>query len=73
MFSDYYQMGGMHVLGWILWIFMAGLIVFALLRQANARGGSGESPKELLQRRLAAGEVSPDEYEQSRALLNRDS
>ena len=73
MFSDYYHMGGAHVLEWIFWLLIVGLIAFGLLRQANTRREAGESPKDLLQRRLAAGEITPEEYEQRLALLNRDS
>ena len=32
-----------------------------------------ETPHEVLRRRLAAGEITTDEYEQRKALLGRDT
>ncbi len=69
-----YIMGGMHGLWWIFWVVMIGLLVFYGLRRPSERGRrSLETPLEILQRRLANGEVTPDEYEKRKALLDRDA
>lgn len=74
MFFDYgYAMMGMHVVWWIFWIVVLAVLLFATRGRWGGRdGGVPETPREVLQRRLAAGEITPDEYEQRMALLNRD-
>ena len=67
-FSDGYWMMGMHVFWWLVWI--AGLGVLAVL-VLGGRAQAGETPRQVLKRRLASGEISPEEYQQRRALLNR--
>ena len=52
------------------------ILVVALLYTGwspRQRRGHRESPHALLQRRLARGEISPEAYEQTKALLDRDS
>jgi putative membrane protein len=64
-------MGGMHAL-WVFWL----VLVLALLYTGwspRQRRGPSETPQELLQRRLTRGEISPEAYEQAKALLDRDS
>jgi len=73
---------GHHMDGWGSgwWILMAflmvafwGLVIFGvvLLVRSGAwnRRGGGDSAIELLERRLANGEISPEEYRERRALL----
>ena len=66
-----YYMGGMHGLWWIFWVVLIVVLVFF----GWGRGGEGrrprETPLEVLQRRLANGEVSPEDYEKRKALLDR--
>jgi len=61
-------MGGMHGAWWIFWILFIGAIVFV----AFGRGRRRETPHDVLQRRLASGEITPEEYEKRKALLDRD-
>lgn len=72
---DHYggYMAGMHALGWIFWVALVALIFFL------GRGRCGpdartprDTPHDILKRRLAAGELSPEDYEQRKALLDRD-
>ncbi len=69
-----YYMVGMHAVWWIFWISVLAVLLFAFRGGWSGRGGDGgvESPRDLLRRRLAAGEITPDEYEERMALLNRD-
>ncbi len=68
-----YYMGGMHGLWWIVWVVLIGLLVLYMRGRPNAqRRPPPETPLEVLQRRLASGEVSPEEYEKRKALLDRD-
>ena len=69
-----YALGGMHVLWWLLGLALVGAIVFlALGRQGEGRGRARETPHELLRRNLASGEITPQQYEQREALLDRDA
>jgi putative membrane protein len=69
-----YSMGGMHWIWWTFWIVLVGAIVFYRWGRPGDRGQSpGETPYEVLKRRLASGEISADEYGKTKALLDRDA
>lgn len=69
-----YYMGGMHGLWWLLWVVLVGVIVFyGWGRSDEKRLPARETPREVLQRRLADGQITPDEYEKCKALLDRDA
>lgn len=70
----YGDMMGMHALWWIFWI----VVVIALLFWGRSdfptrRDRPRETPQEVLRRRLANGEISTEEYEQRKAVLDRDT
>lgn len=67
-------MGGLHWVWWLFWIVLIGLVAYYGWGRPSARqGGSNETPLEVLKRRLANGEVTTEEYEQRKALLDRDA
>ena len=70
-----YFMGSMYWIWWVFWLaLICGIVVFYGWGRANNRSYSlRETPHELLKRRLANGEISSDEYEQRKALLDRDT
>ena len=69
-----YFMGGMHGLWWIFWVLLIGVLLFYLWsRRDDASRGPRETPDEVLRRRLASGEIAPEEYEKRKALLDRDA
>ena len=74
MFFDHgYYMGGMHTFWWVFWLILLGIAVYAIWSPGQrAQRSERESPHELLQRRLAKGDITPDAYEQAKALLDRD-
>lgn len=74
MFYGNGYMAGMHGMWWFFWL----VVVLAIwLMRGDRRGGSGygarESPHEVLQRRLAKGEITAEQYEASKKLLDRDA
>lgn len=75
MFHDgAYAMGGMHLLWWIFWLALIGVIVFyGWGRPQHRRGHQHGSPLEVLKRRLASGQIAADEYDKRKALLDRDA
>jgi putative membrane protein len=73
MFDDGgYMMGSVHGLWWILWlVVLIGLVVFYVWGQPGVRRqDSRDTPLDVLKRRLASGELSPEEYEKRKALLD---
>ena len=69
-----FYMGGMHGLWWIFWVVLIGVLVFyAWGRPGEQRRIPRETPQQVLQGRLANGEITPDEYEKRKALLDRDA
>jgi len=70
--------GGMGLLGWLamglFWLILLGLIVWLVTRLLPAGSGgttlpTGESPLEILDRRLASGEIDLDTWQAQRAAL----
>ena len=64
---------GMHLLWWVFWVilwvtFFSFLIPVPRRRWRDLR----ETPLEILQRRLARGEIDEPEYERRKAVLVRD-
>ena len=69
-----YFMGGMHGLWWLFWVLLIGVLVFYVWSRRDVPDRPPrETPHEVLQRRLATGEIAPEEYEKRKALLDRDS
>jgi len=68
---------GMGVAGWfamtVFWVALIAVIVWALANLFPSRGASGstspERPEEILDRRLARGEIDPAAYDELRAKL----
>jgi putative membrane protein len=65
---------GMHVFWWIFWVIVIVAVVYLFLRASgDTRQAQRESPHEVLRRRYAAGELSTPEYEERKAVLDRDA
>lgn len=75
MFSEYgYYMGGMHSFWWFIWLVLVIVLWFTVLSpEKRSRRRDPETPLEILQRRLARGEITPEAYEKTKALLDRDA
>ncbi len=59
---------------WLFWILLIVVVVWALKATASSDrkdGGTGKSPLEILQERLARGEIDEEEYERKRKLLRQ--
>jgi uncharacterized membrane protein len=63
----------MWILGSLMMVIALGglilLVVLAVRTVGGPQPGSSNSALEVLKRRLAAGEITPDEYEKTRRLL----
>ena len=67
-------MGWWMLFGSVFWLLFVGALVY-VFSSAFDRGTGGqdrhEAPLEIAQRRLAAGEISHDEYERIRTALSK--
>ena len=73
MFENSGYMVGMHGFWWMFWLLLVGGLMFFGWGSPGVRGRPlRESPHEVLRRRLAKGELTPAQYEEHKALLDRD-
>ena len=74
MFFDGHWMPAVHGLGWWWLVLLLLAVVVGLLVGAQRRdGGTRETPRQVLQRRLATGEITPQEYDERVARLDAGS
>jgi putative membrane protein len=74
MFHDGSYMVGMHGLWWLFsLIVLVAFLFLGRVRLGLRSDRPRESPHEVLRRRLAGGDIAPEEYERRKALLDRDS
>jgi putative membrane protein len=75
---DWYGRGGMSSVGWIgmglFWLILLGLIIWLVVRLLPGSGGgatrnTGESALDILDRRLASGEIDTEAWQAQRAAL----
>lgn len=82
MYDDHMNGGwgwGMGVLMVLALVAIVGLVVWVIrssgAHQARAEhtaaGGATETPMQILDRRLAQGEIAPDEYKERAAILDK--
>jgi len=62
---------GWGILMTLGWVILLGLFVAVLVSAMRDRGGS--SAREVLAKRLAAGDISLEDYERTRAAITADS
>lgn len=70
MYGDYYY-GGMHLVWWIVWIFLL-FWIFALPYNIPGQRMRKDSPLDILQRRFAIGEITNEEYQEKKKILEND-
>jgi putative membrane protein len=73
-----YMMGGMHGLWWLFWLVLIAVLLLggwgrSRGRRNRSRDTPRDTPHEVLHRRLAGGDITPAEYEERKALLDRDA
>lgn len=65
--------GSVGVWGWMMmsafWVGAIALIVWVVRTRSGSHDSPGGGPLRVLNQRLAAGEITPDEYQERRRLL----
>ena len=66
-----YHFGGMHFIWWLIWI-MFLLTIFASPYEIPGQRSRRQSPLDILQNRLASGQITNEEYQEKKTMLERD-
>ena len=65
---------GMHTWWWVFWLLViVAVLAYNWFRPAQIPHRPRLTPHELLRRRLASGEIASQQYEEHKALLDRDA
>ena len=64
--------GGMHVIWWIVWLILL-IWIFLVPHDIPFRRSKKNDPLHILQKRFANGDISKEEYEESKKLLTTDN
>jgi len=64
--------GGMHLIWWIIWIILIAWIFF-IPANIPFQKSKKESPLDILKKRFALGEISKEELEESKNILNSNN
>jgi len=71
MFYNGYHFGGMHLIWWCIWIFFL-FWIFATPYRIPFQRMKKDSPLDILQRRFALGEITNEEYQEKKKILEND-
>jgi len=63
---------GMHLIWWIIWIILIAWIFF-IPADIPYQKSKKDSPLDILKTRFAIGEISKEEFEESKKILTSDS
>lgn len=63
---------GMHLIWWAIWFVILGWIFFAP-SSSSYQEIEGDDPLTMLKIRFAKGEISKEDFEQSKKLMNSDN
>jgi putative membrane protein len=68
-YNNYY--GGMHFFWWIIWLIML-FWIFAVPYDIPFQKRKRDSPLDILQKRLASGQITNKEYDEKRIILEKE-
>jgi putative membrane protein len=68
MVYENYQFWGMHLVWWIAWIFLL-FWIFATPYNIPGQRTKKESPLDILKKRFAAGQITNEEYQEKKKIL----
>jgi len=68
---DGYHFGGMHLIWWFIWMIFI-FWIFAIPFDIPGQRKKKDSPLDILQKRFAAGQITKENYQEHKALLEKD-
>jgi len=70
MMYEGYHFWGMHLVWWFIW-FLFIFWIFATPYDIPGRRMNRENPLDILKRRFASGEITKEEYEEQKKILEK--
>ena len=70
MLYDGYHFWGMHLIWWIIWLFLL-FWIFAMPYNIPGQRMMKDSPLDILQKRFALGEITNEEYQEKKKILEK--
>jgi len=71
LYGENYGYGGMHLFWWVLW-FLLLFWIFVLPYRIPGQKSNKETALDILKKRLAAGEISNEEYLKKKSLMKEN-
>ncbi len=71
MYNDHGHYWGMHWVWWVLWVIIL-IWIFATPWSIPGERRKKDNPLEILRKRYAAGELTTEEYEDRKKVLEQD-
>ena len=62
---------GMHLLWWVFWVFLL-VVMFGWFEPVPKRRIRKDSPFDILQKRLASGDITTEEYAEKKRIIEND-
>jgi putative membrane protein len=70
-FYEGQHFGGMHLVWWIIWVILI-FWIFATPYRIPGQRSRKDTPLDILQKRFAAGQITEENYQEHKALLEKD-
>jgi putative membrane protein len=64
-----YHFFGMHLFWWFIWMF---LLYWIFVTPYDIPGERRRNPLDILKKRFASGQITKEEYEEHKAILEKD-
>ena len=62
----------MHLLWWVFWVFLL-VLMFGWFEPVPKKRLRRDSPFDILQKRFASGEITNEEYQEKKSILEADA
>ena len=70
MLYEGYHFWGMHLIWWVIWLFLL-FWIFAMPYNIPGQRMMKDSPLDILQKRFALGEITNEEYQEKKKILEK--
>jgi len=70
-FYEGYHFFGMHLIWWVLW-FIFLVWIFAIPYDIPGQRNKKDSPLDILRKRFASGQITKEEYSESKKILENE-
>ncbi len=71
MFHDGFHFWGMHLIWWVIWLILL-FWIFATPYNLPGQKNKKDTPLEILKKRFASGQITKEEYQERKKILEND-